>query len=73
MPMRLPDGTVVPSYLGSEPMGASDPLNSFGNMSLRQGEVRAIIYPDDPKSFSKSVVEYTLPFRSEMEPGRRPS
>lgn len=58
MPMRLPDGTVIPSYFGAETMGTTTAPNSFGNVALRQGEVRAIIYPNDPKNLSKTVVEY---------------
>lgn len=56
----LPDGTVVPSYLSTEPMGQSVPQKNFSNVSLRQGEVRKIIYPDDKLSLTKKYVEYSV-------------
>lgn len=60
MSMTLPDGTVLPSYFGSDPMGQRQGLSAFNNMSLRQGEVSKVIYPDDPKSISGTVVEYSV-------------
>lgn len=59
--MILPDGTVVPEHFGVESStqsgGAGD---SFSNFLLRPGEVDSIVYPDDPKSLSKSVLEYRV-------------
>lgn len=60
MGSMLPDGTIIPSYMGSEPMGKKSKTNAFNNFTLRQGEVRTIIYPDDPKSVSKKYVEYAV-------------
>ncbi len=60
MSMTLPDGTVIPSYLGADTMGQRMGLNAFSNVVLRQGEVREIIYPDDDRSVSKKVVEYSV-------------
>lgn len=59
MPM-LPDGSVIPSYLGVEPMGMSSQSVNFGEFALRQGEIREIVYPDDKRSVTKTVVEYMV-------------
>lgn len=56
----LPDGTVVPSTFDIEPMGSSKSLDFFNNVALRQGEVRKVLYPTDPKNISKTVVEYSV-------------
>lgn len=54
------DGTIIPSYFDTEGMGARPSSNAFGNMVLRQGEIREVIYPDDPRSVTKTVVEYSV-------------
>lgn len=57
---QLPDGTVLPSFVGVErtpPM--SDGLN-FDNVRLRVGEVQDVVYPDDHRSVSKKFVEYRV-------------
>lgn len=56
----LPDGTVIPSYLAAVAMGERLSANAFDNFVLRQGEVREIVYPDDKRSISKTVVEYSV-------------
>jgi hypothetical protein len=58
--MMLPDGSIIPSYVQTETMGTSAPSTSFGNMALKQGEVRDIIYPDDKRSVTKKFVEYAV-------------
>lgn len=56
----LPDGSVIPSYLGATNVGQIEDDGSFSNFPLRIGEVDEIIYPSDDRSRSKKVVEYLV-------------
>jgi phage gp45-like len=57
----LSDGTVIPSFLGTRSRGAhsgsTDMLNDY---TLRLGEIKKIIYPNDPLSYGKKTVEYDI-------------
>lgn len=51
---------VIPSFLDN---GVDRPPydgNAFGNVRLRPGEVQEVIYPSDPRSLSRRVVEYRV-------------
>lgn len=66
----LSDNTVVPSYLGVSERG--DRGVDSGNqtsIALRYGEVRKIIYPDDPKSVSKRFIEYNVEIQQKDQSG----
>lgn len=56
----LRDGTVIPSYLGASSSYSRKPNSQLTDNSLRLGEVRGIVYPNDPGSYSKRVVEYDI-------------
>ena len=58
--MDLPDGTVVPSFMGVRERGAEPLRSSFSNLALRNGEVKKIIYPDDKDSISARFIEYVI-------------
>lgn len=58
--MKLPDGTIVPSYLNARRTLRPQPSGQFGNIMLRLGEVKEIVYPDDARNVSKKVVEYRV-------------
>jgi hypothetical protein len=60
MSNRLPDGTIVPSYLSARRTPRAEPSGQFGNVALRIGEVKEIIYPDDERNVSGKVVEYRV-------------
>lgn len=53
----VPDIPVLPHYLA--PMGEQRP-DVFNNFALRVGEVVELVYPDDPRSLSKKVLEYRV-------------
>lgn len=59
--MIMSDGTVIPSYLGVESRGSTagsqDILNDY---VFRMGEVKKIIYPNDPLSYGNKTVEYEV-------------
>lgn len=58
---QLDDGTIVPHYFGMEPIGVTHGNSGLKtNMSLRVGEVKSIVYPDDKKSVSKTWIEYSV-------------
>jgi len=61
MGQMLDDGTCIPSYLGISSRGSSagstDMLNDY---VLRMGEVKKVIYPNDPLSYGKTTVEYEI-------------
>lgn len=59
MPTLL-DGSVISSYFGVADTGMPTHSSAFGDFALRQGEVREVIYPTDPRSRSKTVVEYDV-------------
>lgn len=54
------DNTIVPSYLGVIGRGSDQSSAFIGNNTLRIGEVKQIIYPDDDKSISKKYIEYLV-------------
>lgn len=56
----LLDGTVMPGHLSCPSIPTYDNGQAFSNIELRLGEVQNIIYPNDPKSISKSIVEYNV-------------
>lgn len=61
MPHILGDNTVIPSYLGASRRGGSPGRSAMLNdYVLRLGEVKKIIYPDDPLSYGKKTVEYEV-------------
>ena len=66
----LDDNTVIPSFLGVSDRGdrSIDPGNQT-SIALRYGEVRKIIYPDDPKSVSKRFVEYNVEIQQKDQGG----
>lgn len=53
---------IIPSFYGAtRTAGELDHFDdAFGNDLLRSGEVKAIIYPEDPKSRTKKFVEYSV-------------
>lgn len=57
---HLGDGTVLPHFLGVNRTPRHDPGPAFDNISLRLGEVKEIVWPDDPRSRSKRLVEYRV-------------
>ena len=57
---RLHDGTIVPHYLATEAIGILRDPGVKTNISLRPGEVKAIVYPTDAKSISKTWIEYSV-------------
>jgi phage gp45-like len=57
--MILPDGTVIPAGFGVK-TPTTGTHSAFSDTTLRYGEVRKVIYPDDPKSFGKKTVEYEV-------------
>jgi len=59
MPNIMYDGTVIPSQYSVQ-RAASDQGSGWSNTLLRVGEVREIIYPDDDRNMSKSVIEYRV-------------
>lgn len=60
MAQILDDNTVVPSFQGLKPRGRAEDTGNFTNLALRMGEVKDIIYPDDTRSISKRLIEYTV-------------
>jgi hypothetical protein len=59
---RLPDGTVLPSFLDVEDRARETPgtLMTMTDGLLRVGEVLSAHYPDDPENVSKVEVEYIV-------------
>jgi len=58
--MKLPDGTVIPSYMGIESRSNTSPNMALNDSVLRQGEIKKIVYPQDPTSYSKKFIEYEV-------------
>lgn len=56
----LPDGSVVPSFVGITRTASSYDGDAFDNGFLRVGEVQEVIYPDDDRSRSKKFIEYRV-------------
>ena len=57
---QLRDGTIVPHYFGTTPVGRSGNPGVSTNVQLRPGEVKEIIYPSDQRSISKTWTEYRV-------------
>lgn len=57
---QLEDGTVIPSELSVQSSGGADSSDMYANASLMIGEVKELVWPNDPKSQSKRFVEYTV-------------
>lgn len=61
MAQYLGDGTVIPSYLGVGARGSSDGSTAMLNdYVMRIGEVKKVVFPDDPQSYGKRTVEYEV-------------
>jgi hypothetical protein len=60
MANRLPDGTVLPSFLGLRSAGLTGNPGNQTNVSLRVGEVKDIIFPSDPRSSTQQFIEYMV-------------
>ena len=59
--MYLSDGTFIPSYLGVTNRGSDSGSTSMLNdYVLRFGEVKKVVFPDDPQSYGKKTVEYEV-------------
>ncbi len=58
--MQLPNGDVVPSFLGISRTMSGSGNSYFNNQYLVKGEVINIVYPQDPASVSKLFIEYTV-------------
>jgi hypothetical protein len=59
---RLPDGCVIPHFLGLEAMGRSKSYDDQTNLSLRWGEVQSIVYPSAASNtgMQKKYIEYVV-------------
>lgn len=69
--MELPDGTIIPSYLGaSGGVAGPDLPDRMGNLCLRTGEIKKIIFPKAKESVSKKFVEYRVVVQSTDSMGR---
>lgn len=66
MARRLPDGSVLPSFLSYRSSGAHSPggRGLLGDTQLRMGEVQAAYAPNDPKNQSKTAWEYVVQVNS---------
>lgn len=60
MAQILEDNSVVPSFQGLKRTGVAADTGNMSNLALRMGEVKAIVYPDDPLSITKTFVEYSV-------------
>lgn len=56
----MEDNTQIPSYFSAENRGSVTVGSNLSSTSLRVGEVKEIIYPEDKLSLSKKWVEYTI-------------
>ena len=56
----LSDGSVLPHYLGARQIGSLKSQGLYDSIGLLVGEVKGVVYPDDPKSISKKFIEYTV-------------
>ena len=57
---QLPDGTVIPSFLGIQRTGKRKNPGNQTDLSLRWGTVKELVYPTDIRSFSQKFIEYRL-------------
>lgn len=57
----LDDGSVIPSNfsMNKEP-GFNNSKHLYDNVSLRSGVIQRLIYPNDPNSVTKKVLEYDI-------------
>lgn len=59
--MLLGDGICIPSFLSVETMGTPEGSDSsLNDITLRLGEVKRLIYPNDPNSYGRKTVEYEI-------------
>jgi len=58
--MELPDGSIIPSFLGVIDTSRPESTGMWTNTMLRHGEVTDIIYPDDTRSLSHKFIEYKV-------------
>jgi hypothetical protein len=59
--MELNDGTIIPSYLGVQNTAEMpESGEAFGNLPIRVGAIKDIIYPTDARSVSKKFIEYVV-------------
>lgn len=56
----MEDNTLIPHYFNVENRGKVSIDSNLSNISLRVGEVKEIVYPEDDLSISKRWVEYTV-------------
>ena len=54
------DNSVLPSFLSSVPRGSGGGPNLLTNFVLRTGEIKSVVFPDNPLSISKIAPEYTV-------------
>lgn len=56
----MDNGVIVPSYMSMSDRGGMVDMGNQSDTTLRFGEVKAIVFPDDDKSISKRFIEYTV-------------
>ncbi len=56
----MDEGVIIPSYMSIGDRGALMDMGNQSDTSLRFGEVKAIVYPEDAQSISKRFIEYTV-------------
>ncbi len=56
----MEDNTLIPSYFTTENRGKVTAGETLNSISLRVGEVKEIVYPEDKLSLSKKWIEYTV-------------
>lgn len=57
---QLPDGTIVPSFLGVQGTGMRRNPGNQTDVGLRWGTVKELVYPNDPRNSSQKYIEYLL-------------
>jgi hypothetical protein len=60
MAIELPDGTILPSYLGVRRPDRPVDTGTHTNIAFRVGEVQEVVYPDDKRNQSGTMVEYVV-------------
>jgi hypothetical protein len=56
----MEDNTIIPHYFSVENRGKVTMDSNLNSLSLRVGEVKEIVYPEDDLSLSKRWIEYTV-------------
>ncbi len=56
----MDEGLIIPSYMSMGGRGHMVDMGNQSDTSLRFGEVKAIVFPDDEKSVSRQYIEYTV-------------